>query len=144
MIARRVDMDTLALAQLQRRIKDAAQIKAKARAREKEGALGYRTLNSHFEKRKSFNQSINYDTSDMLRTRTYGDMDGGLERVLGGGRGGVRRRYQDLAEMQQKASLLLDDFHAYADVRKYNQVIKLLRSLNDFKFDKFIHLNIMI
>jgi hypothetical protein len=43
--ARRVDMDTLALAQLQRRIKDAAQIKAKARAREKEGALGYRTLN---------------------------------------------------------------------------------------------------
>ena len=125
MTARRVEMDTLALAQLQRRIKDAAQLKAKARAREKEGALGYRTLNSHSEKRKSFNQSVNYDTSDTLRTRTYGDMDGGLERVLGGGRGGVRRRYQDLAEMQQKASVLLDDFHAYADVRKYNQVSDL-------------------
>ena len=125
-------MDTLALAQLQRRIKDAAQIKAKARAREKEGALGYRTLNSHSEKRKSFNQSVNYDTSDTLRTRTYGDLDGlgGLERVLGGGRGGVRRRYQDLAEMQQKASVLLDDFHAYADVRKYNQVSEWCRSFS--------------
>ena len=42
--AHKVEMDVLGLAQLQRRIKDEAQRKAKLRAREKEGAFGYRPV----------------------------------------------------------------------------------------------------
>lgn len=37
-------------------------------------------------------------------------------------RGGMRRRYQDLAEAQQKASILLNEHQIYKDIRKRNQV----------------------
>ena len=37
-------------------------------------------------------------------------------------RGGMRRKYQDLAEAQLKASILLNEHLIYKDIRKRNQV----------------------
>jgi hypothetical protein len=36
--------------------------------------------------------------------------------------GGIRRRYQDLAEAQQMASVMLNEYHLYSDIRSRNQV----------------------
>ena len=65
-------MDVLGLAQLQRRIKDEAQRKAKLRAREKENSLGYgHQSNNPYGDRKgndgSKDYSIKFDPGETLR-----------------------------------------------------------------------------
>ena len=108
-------MDAFGLAQLQRRIKDAAQSKAKARMREKEGGLGYKDQDQTIQKSGDF--SLRFNPGETLRGSTKGGKDGTRE-----DRGGIRKRYQDLAEVQQKASILLEEYQSYAAIRMRNQV----------------------
>lgn len=114
--AHKIEMDAFGLAQLQRRVKDAAQSKAKIRTREKEGGLGYRDQDQTFQKSGDF--SLRFNPGGTLRGSTKsGTKEGGREE-----RGGIRKRYQDLAEVQQKASILLEEYHTYAAIRRRNQV----------------------
>jgi hypothetical protein len=65
-------MHALGLAQLQKRIKDEAQRKDKLRAREREGALGYRQdrgdgRGEGWGERKVSEHGLRYDPSETLR-----------------------------------------------------------------------------
>ena len=129
----KIEVDALGLAQLQRRIKDSAQAKAKARAREKENALGYRTLDPYTDKNRekdlrefAVETPVNSKSRGGPGTGPRVSVVGGIRDGGGEDRGGVRRRYLDLSEMHYKASILLSEYHAYADIRKRNQVISAI------------------
>ena len=114
-----METEALGLAQLQRRIKDEAQKKAKLRQREREAAHGGRARREAFfggaagsDGRVSspgVDLQLHFNPGETLRARPppVGGREGD-----GPDRGGVRRRYQDLVEAQQQAAVLLDEYHA--------------------------------